>query len=260
MKSARHAKSSLLIASMLGATLQAEAETYKLESPAAFETGCFAMCDCPVSTEPLTGTFALRHRAFDGLFDVYEVSDVRWTLPRIPQPVAITGSGTYRVGGEFAIQERLSLDLSIDGNEQRHFDSGLVAGGGEFPRIEIVISLNGLMTCTDTVFDVRAASVTPTSHEVFPTTLQPRVIPSPFHSRTQVLLEIGTSAPVDLQILDVRGRVVRSLLAGIWLTPGPHAIEWDGRSEDGVECAAGVYIVRSRAGDRRGESRVVKSR
>jgi hypothetical protein len=260
MKRSRYTLSSLLTAAVFGVTTYAHADTYRLEKDAAFETGCFAMCDCPVSIESLTGSFTLRHLAFDGLFDVYEVSDVQWMLPRIPQPVAITGSGTYRVGGEFAIQERLSLDLSVDGSETRHFDSGLVAGGGEFPRIDIVISLNGLVTCTDTVFDVRAASVTPTSHEVFPTSLQPRVIPSPFHNRTQVLLDLSTSAPVDLQIFDVRGRVVRSLLAGIWLTPGPHTIEWDGRSEDGVECAAGVYIVRSRAGEWRGESRVVKSR
>ncbi len=260
MKLARHTLSSLFTAAVFGVTPHVQAETYRLESAAAFETGCFAMCDCPVSTEPLAGTFALRHLEFDGLFDVYEVSDVQWMLPRTPQPVAITGSGTYRVGGEFAIQERLSLDLTIDGNEPRHFDSGLLAGGGEFPRIEIVISLNGLVTCTDSVFDVRAASATPTSYEVFPATLQQRVIPSPFHNRTQVLLEMSGGGPVDLQIFDVRGRVVRSLLAGTWLTPGPHAIEWDGRSEDGVECAAGVYIVRSRAGERRGESRVVKSR
>ncbi len=260
MQLARHAHSSLFIASVLGATLQAEAETYQLESEAAFETGCFGMCDCPVSTEALAGTFALRHLAFDGLFDVYEVSGVQWTLPRIPQPVAITGSGTYRVGGEFAVQEQLSLDLSIDGNESQHFDSGVIAGGGEFPRIEIVISLNGLVTCTDTVFDVRAASLTPTGYEIFPATLQQRVVPSPFRNRTQVLLEVGGGAPVDLQIFDVRGRVVRSLLTKTWLTSGPHAIDWDGRSQDGAECAAGVYIVRSRAGERAGESRVVKTR
>jgi len=260
MKLAHHAPSSLFAAAVLGVTLQVQAETYRLESEAAFETGCFALCDCPVSIEALAGTFTLRHLVFDGLFDVYEVSVVRWALPRNPLPVAITGSGTYRVGGEFAIQERLSLDLSIDGKEPQHFDSGLVAGGGEFPRIDIVISLNGLVTCTDTVFDVRASSSWPTGYEAFPATLPQRVVPSPFHSRTHVLLDLRGDAAVDLQIFDVRGRVVRSLLAGTWLTPGPHAIEWDGRSADGVECAAGVYIVRSRAGERVFENRVVKMR
>ena len=53
-----------------------------------------------------------------------------------------------------------------------------------------------------------------------------------------------------LVIVDVRGRVVRRLHDGA-LAAGRHDFEWDGRDEQGVRAAAGLYFAELRAGSRR---------
>src|SRR2546427_2105837 len=86
---------------------------YELDKTSDFQTGCFAPCLCPVLISgPLQGTFNLKHLGFDGLYNRYDVSDVRWKVPDNTTNLTIQGGGTYRVGGEFAIQQQLSLDLS----------------------------------------------------------------------------------------------------------------------------------------------------
>ncbi len=68
------------------------------------------------------------------------------------------GFGTYKVGGEFAVQHQLKLLLKVDREESALFDRGLVPGGGNFPRIDIPISISGAV-CFDTVIDIHAAPV-----------------------------------------------------------------------------------------------------
>lgn len=130
--------------------------TYMLEDQSTYDHGCFPPCMCPMmETARVTGKFHLRPIGFDGLFWNYEVSDVSWTVHSSNQELAITGSGTYSVGGEFAVEHRLQLDLKVGSNPPEHFDSGIVFGGGEFPRIVIEISIHGGF-CLDTVIAVHA--------------------------------------------------------------------------------------------------------
>ncbi len=131
---------------------------YRLTAGSTFARGCFPPCLCPVlvSTD-LHGTFTLTPLRTEppSLFDVFAVRDVRWKVKIGSSEVAITGSGTYERGGEFALEQRLALDLAIGGDNPQHFDSGFVVGGSEFPKISIAVSLNS-GTCFDTVIDVRA--------------------------------------------------------------------------------------------------------
>src|SRR5436309_2274464 len=79
---------------------------YGLEDGCLFATGCFDLCACPVLDSPLKGTFVLTRLTPDPLFEHYQVSDVNWIAQEPGGPVAITGSGSYRVGGEFAVQHQ----------------------------------------------------------------------------------------------------------------------------------------------------------
>src|SRR6185503_14028820 len=97
---------------------------YVLGSDSQFETGCFGPCACPILGTPLTGTFDLTFDHSDPLFEYYRVTDVRWSLPQ-RGGTPITGSGTYRVGGEVAVQQQMILDLTAGSQPVRHFDSGL---------------------------------------------------------------------------------------------------------------------------------------
>lgn len=139
----------------------AEIHPYHLTSESTFQRGCFDPCDCPLhEPRPILGSFALVDLRRDPLFNEFAVVNVRWsvsspTTTSLSAGIPVRGYGTYRVGGEFAVQHQLTLDLRVGTEDPARFDSGLVVGGGNFPRIDIPISING-MRCFDTVIDVHA--------------------------------------------------------------------------------------------------------
>ena len=159
----------VIVASVLGlgtmalAPMSGSSTTlYMLEDRSDFETGCFGPCDCLTRFEPLRGTFELKRLNPDPLFDNYEVAGVAWDVPRQDSVLHITGSGRYRIGGEVAVQQQLTLDLAVGGQPVQHFDSGVVIAGGPFPKIDVVISLHDMQACTDTVLHVQASPSGPT--------------------------------------------------------------------------------------------------
>jgi hypothetical protein len=237
-----------------------EVSQYKLEPTSSFETGCFGPCECPIFTQPLRGTFTLQRVGFDPLFTNYKVSNVQWIVSAATSDLTIRGSGTYRVGGEFAVQQQLSLDLSVGGKDLQHFDSGLVLGGGEFPRIDIDISLHQNSACIDTVIHVEAVDPVVTSAE--PSDLSSefsvRVAPNPFRGKTDVRLTLDRAGDLDVTIYDVRGRAVRHLMSGTWVSAGARTFSWDGRRDQGSTCAAGIYFLGARIGSEHMTRRIVK--
>src|SRR5689334_9368811 len=84
---------------------------YTLNTNSSFEQGCFGPCECPVLiVQPVKGTFTLTPTGFDPLFSNYAVTDVHWSFPVNNTNRIVTGSGTYKIGGEFALQQELSLN------------------------------------------------------------------------------------------------------------------------------------------------------
>ena len=236
-------------------------QQYKLQPGSDFETGCFGPCLCPDLLSQLQGTFSLQRVGFDPLFTYYRVSGVRWTVARATSNLTILGSGTYKVGGEFAVQHQMSLDLSVDGNAPQHFDSGLVLGGGEFPQILIKVSLHQNLACIDTVMHVDAVDPVVTSVDAGSDPSKvfwAMVAPNPFQRETEFRLVLPHSGDLDLTIYDVRGHVVRHLVKAAWVSAGPHSISWDGRRDQGSACAAGVYFLASQVGTERTTMRIVK--
>ena len=140
-----------------------EAIVYRLLPESALLQGCFDPCDCLLQiTEDLQGTFALQRvvpQPLPGLYDVYAVSDVSFFAKRLGETLHITGSGVYRVGGEVALLQQLTLDLRFGDQPPQRFDSGLQPGV-KFPRIDLDVSMNGKV-CYDTVLQLRAEPVPP---------------------------------------------------------------------------------------------------
>jgi flagellar hook assembly protein FlgD len=58
---------------------------------------------------------------------------------------------------------------------------------------------------------------------------------------TTIGFSISQAGPVRLSLYDVRGRMVRALIAGT-LPAGRHAALWDGRGADGKALGSGVYF------------------
>ena len=83
-----------------------------------------------------------------------------------------------------------------------------------------------------------------------------RCFPNPFNPRMTVEVDLaalgatGAADEVTVEVFDLRGRRVRTLLRGP-LTGGlRHGLTWDGRDDDGHGLASGVYLVRVRSGER----------
>jgi len=69
-----------------------------------------------------------------------------------------------------------------------------------------------------------------------------------------IMFGIGAAADVRLEVLDIAGRDVTTLIQGRF-PPGEHVARWDGRDGANRPVAAGVYFLRLRAG---GETRGTK--
>lgn len=68
-------------------------------------------------------------------------------------------------------------------------------------------------------------------------------VPNPFNPSTRLRFEVDRSGPVRLEIVDLRGRRVRTLVDGL-RTPGRHEVTWNGRDDAGAPVGSGVYRVR----------------
>ncbi|MGQ0723160.1 MAG: GDSL-type esterase/lipase family protein [Candidatus Eiseniibacteriota bacterium] len=66
--------------------------------------------------------------------------------------------------------------------------------------------------------------------------------PNPFRGTTMLSFDLAAGAAVQIDIVDVRGRRVRSAQAPAWLAPGRHARAWDGRDDAGRAVAGGMYF------------------
>jgi hypothetical protein len=67
--------------------------------------------------------------------------------------------------------------------------------------------------------------------------------PNPFRSSTAIDFSLAHAGRVELQVFDVNGRVIRTLVAKD-LGAGKHDVRWGGESEDGARMPPGVYFYR----------------
>ena len=69
--------------------------------------------------------------------------------------------------------------------------------------------------------------------------------PNPFESGTAIGFALPRNARVQLEVIDVGGRIVRTL-ASAPLTAGEHTYAWDATNDQGQRVAAGAYFYRLR--------------
>ena len=73
--------------------------------------------------------------------------------------------------------------------------------------------------------------------------------PNPFNPTTTLQFDLPKSSSVTLEVFNVTGARVRSLLRGENIGAGRHTTMWDGRDESGRVVPSGVYMYRIAAGD-----------
>ncbi len=72
------------------------------------------------------------------------------------------------------------------------------------------------------------------------------VVPNPFNPSTFISFRLAAPGLIQLDVLDLRGRLVRHLIQDRYAA-GPHQVRWDGRDDRGQTVAAGVYLTRMQA-------------
>ncbi len=81
--------------------------------------------------------------------------------------------------------------------------------------------------------------------------------PNPLVARTTLSFETATSADVSVEIYDLHGTRVRTLVAGRPFDAGPHTLVWDGRDAHGARVSSGVYYARVRVSGTAAMAKVV---
>ncbi|MBN2000118.1 T9SS type A sorting domain-containing protein [candidate division KSB1 bacterium] len=72
-------------------------------------------------------------------------------------------------------------------------------------------------------------------------------LPNPFNNQTEISYSVSAAGPVVLQIFDITGRLVQSLVHGDQ-EAGTHRVVWDGSGKNGRAVSTGVYICTMQAG------------
>ena len=73
-------------------------------------------------------------------------------------------------------------------------------------------------------------------------------VPNPFNPETVIRFDLPSAAHVRLEVYDILGQKVRTLVATS-LPAGSHQAVWDGRTARGSSVGNGTYFYRIAAGD-----------
>ena len=86
-----------------------------------------------------------------------------------------------------------------------------------------------------------------------------RGTPNPFVTSASFAFRVPTRSETHLEILDVTGRIVRTLIDGPY-PGGAHQVNWSGTDNRGGIVSPGVYFARLRAGAQQSTCRIVYNR
>lgn len=85
------------------------------------------------------------------------------------------------------------------------------------------------------------------------------VAPNPFNPMTTITFSLAAAGRAQVDIIDLQGRLVRSLFAGE-LPAGERSLTWDGRDNAGRAVASGAYLARLMSGSEMATRKMVLAR
>jgi len=72
--------------------------------------------------------------------------------------------------------------------------------------------------------------------------------PNPFNPETTISYDVKVAAPVKIEIYNTKGQLIRTLISEV-KGKGHYQIVWNGKDNNGISVASGVYHYRMQAGD-----------
>jgi len=77
--------------------------------------------------------------------------------------------------------------------------------------------------------------ILPTEYRLYPNS------PNPFNPQTVILYDVSAAAHVNIQIINILGQHVATLVDGI-KSPGRHEVTWNGTDQYGQKVSSGIYL------------------
>ena len=188
-----------------------------------------------VATVPSAGTWTVGHLvAGEGCLYASGLNSnkiFRITLAGEVSVVAGTGAGGWVDGPADQATFNFPNGLALSADGQRLY---VTSGGGSFNRLRVI--------------DLAAAAPVPTANGG----LELRSIsPNPFNPATEVKFSLAEAGPVRVEVFDVRGRLV-STLVDRDLAAGDHRVTWQAEGNP-----SGLYLVRLTSAGREVVGRVM---
>ena len=158
----------------------------------------------------------------------------------------IAGIQLHVIATELEVNNNLIMNIESRSIEDQH--TILIFGlNGETLSGEII----QLFTASDDyeITSIIVANVTSDSMEIEQfNMLLPDIFelsqnyPNPFNPNTQIQFSLGKNEIISMQIYNIQGRVVQSLINNSYTLAGYHQITWDGTNSMGIQVPSGMYF------------------
>ena len=66
--------------------------------------------------------------------------------------------------------------------------------------------------------------------------------PNPFNPYTMIEYSIDKSEQINLNIYNIQGKLISSLINNSFIESGSYQIMWDGTNNEGIDVPSGMYI------------------
>lgn len=216
---------------------------------------------------------ALYHRTSGGAWSIYDINqDHGWTRPVVALDITnnvLYVYGTREGGSQIGEMKRVNfgdygsllatpIDTSFYSDTDLFFDSSgpahpvtsatnLMIASSNTTRNEVWYNLLLLTSLPKTGGPAPQEHLAQGAIEDYKFSAE--VYPNPFNPETTIRFRIDQPARVKLQIFNINGQLVRTLINKD-LNPGEHLQRWNGRNQAGLPVSSGMYILRLQYGDR----------
>ena len=140
------------------------------------------------------------------------------------------GSGDWRSLGLYYLPENVPLEIRV-------IDTGMSTAGQVLRADAVKFSL--IKEITD--LDISQSFHRPQTYAL------EQNYPNPFNTTTTIRFALSESGPVELNVFNLSGRKIRTLLKG-YRQAGYYKVQWNGRDAQGRPVASGMYFVQLRIG------------
>ena len=151
--------------------------------------------------------------------------------------------GEFVISDTGALADSLVVDPTVDLN--------YVPTVGDMVRVEGYMDYNysvrHIRPISDDYVDLLDVSAVGDMPTVLPAGGFVSVAPNPFNPTTKITFVVNRAGPVQLNIYNIRGEMVRSLINGN-LAADEYVLSWDARDSGGQSLASGQYFARLRIG------------